>query len=85
MRRCPCPLIRLVDVTTWDPAPFRDQVQQVLDAFLDRRAAAFRADIARLWKAWSGVNLDAMTPVYIMDSSTAISRDSRLCSLTTWR
>ena len=39
MRRCPCPLIRLPDVTTWDPAPFRDQVQQVLDAFLDRRAA----------------------------------------------
>ena len=26
-------------VTTWDPAPFRDQVQQVLDAFLDDRAA----------------------------------------------
>jgi geranylgeranyl diphosphate synthase, type I len=30
---------RLAVVTTWDPAPFRDQVQQVLDAFLDERAA----------------------------------------------
>lgn len=38
---CPArsPRIRLADVTTWDPAPFRDQVQQVLDAFLDERAA----------------------------------------------
>ena len=26
-------------MTTWDPAPFRDEVQQVLDAFLDERAA----------------------------------------------
>jgi geranylgeranyl diphosphate synthase type I len=26
-------------VTTWDAAPFRDQVQQVLDAFLDERGA----------------------------------------------
>ena len=26
-------------MTTWDPAPFRDQVQQVLDAFLDERGA----------------------------------------------
>jgi geranylgeranyl diphosphate synthase, type I len=26
-------------VTTWDPADFRDRVQQVLDAFLDERAA----------------------------------------------
>jgi geranylgeranyl diphosphate synthase, type I len=26
-------------VTTWDPAPFRDQVQQVLDEFLDEREA----------------------------------------------
>lgn len=26
-------------MTTWDPAPFRDQVQHVLDAFLDERAA----------------------------------------------
>ena len=26
-------------VTSWDPAPFRDQVQQVLDAFLDEREA----------------------------------------------
>ena len=26
-------------MTTWDPAPFRDQVQQVLDAFLDDRAS----------------------------------------------
>jgi geranylgeranyl diphosphate synthase type I len=25
--------------TTWDPAPFRDRVQQVLDAFLDEREA----------------------------------------------
>src|SRR5688500_8196475 len=39
MRRSPCPLIRLHDVTTWDPAPVRDQVQQGLEAFLDRRAA----------------------------------------------
>ncbi len=30
---------RLADVTTWDPAPFRDEVQQVLDAFLEERAA----------------------------------------------
>ena len=30
-------MARLADVTTWDPAPFRDQVQQVLDAFLDER------------------------------------------------
>jgi geranylgeranyl diphosphate synthase type I len=33
------PLDRLPRVTTWDPAPFRDQVQQVLDAFLDEREA----------------------------------------------
>ena len=33
------PLTRLRNVTTWDPAPFRDQVQQVLDAFLDEREA----------------------------------------------
>ncbi|GAA1920256.1 polyprenyl synthetase family protein [Nocardioides hwasunensis] len=26
-------------MTTWDPAPFRDQVQQVLDVFLDEREA----------------------------------------------
>ena len=26
-------------MTTWDPAPFRDQVQLVLDAFLDEREA----------------------------------------------
>ncbi|RYB95944.1 polyprenyl synthetase family protein [Nocardioides oleivorans] len=26
-------------MTSWDPAPFRDQVQQVLDAFLDEREA----------------------------------------------
>ncbi|SFA94794.1 geranylgeranyl diphosphate synthase, type I [Nocardioides alpinus] len=32
-------MARLADVTTWDPAAFRDQVQQVLDAFLDERAA----------------------------------------------
>ncbi len=39
MRPGPVPLIRLPRVTTWDPAPFRDQVQAVLDAFLDDRAA----------------------------------------------
>ncbi|MBS2937583.1 polyprenyl synthetase family protein [Nocardioides sp. J2M5] len=39
MRPGPCPLVRLARVTTWDPADFRDQVQQVLDAFLDERAA----------------------------------------------
>ncbi len=39
MRPAPSPRIRLARVTTWDPAPFRDQVQQVLDAFLDDRAA----------------------------------------------
>ena len=38
-------------MTTWDPAPFRDQVQQVLDAFLDDRAAELAplgADAGRL-------------------------------------
>ena len=35
MRAARCPRIRLAAVTTWDPAPFRDTVQQVLDAFLD--------------------------------------------------
>ena len=28
--------------TTWDPAPFRDRVQQVLDAFLDEREAELK-------------------------------------------
>ena len=37
MRVARCPRIRLAAVTTWDPAPFRDTVQQVLDAFLDER------------------------------------------------
>ena len=32
-------MFRLNWVTTWDPADFRDRVQQVLDAFLDERAA----------------------------------------------
>jgi geranylgeranyl diphosphate synthase type I len=38
-------------VTTWDPAPFRDQVQQVLDDFLDQREAELAplgADATRL-------------------------------------
>lgn len=39
MRGRPRPLIRLATVTTWDPAPFRDQVQQVLDDFLAEREA----------------------------------------------
>jgi geranylgeranyl diphosphate synthase type I len=39
MRRGHIPLVRLARVTTWDPALFRDQVQAVLDAFLDERAA----------------------------------------------
>jgi geranylgeranyl diphosphate synthase type I len=30
-------------VTTWDPAAFRDEVQEVLDAFLDDRAAELSA------------------------------------------
>ncbi len=38
MRRGHGPLVRLPHVTTWDPAPFRDQVQQVLGEFLDDRA-----------------------------------------------
>lgn len=37
MRAGPVPLIRLQRVTTWDPADFRDQVQKVLDTFLDDR------------------------------------------------
>ncbi len=47
----PVPLIRLLDVTSWDPAPFRDQVQQVLDAFVDERAVELvplGADATRL-------------------------------------
>lgn len=43
MRGRPCPLTRLLDVTTWDPAPFRDQVQTVLDSFLDEREAELAA------------------------------------------
>ncbi|HZB18618.1 MAG TPA: polyprenyl synthetase family protein [Blastococcus sp.] len=38
-------------MTTWDPAPFRDQVQQVLDDFLDQREAELAplgADATRL-------------------------------------
>lgn len=35
----PCPLVRLVDVTSWDPADFRDRVQLVLDDFLDQQGA----------------------------------------------
>jgi geranylgeranyl diphosphate synthase type I len=38
MRLASCPLARLADVTTWDPADFRDQVQAVLDDFLDEQA-----------------------------------------------
>ena len=51
MRPAPRPRIRLAAVTTWDPAPFRDQVQQVLDAFLDERAAELAPvgpDVTRL-------------------------------------
>ncbi len=47
----PVPLARLPRVTTWDPADFRDRVQQVLDAFLDERADELRPlgpDAARL-------------------------------------
>ncbi|CAM3895948.1 polyprenyl synthetase family protein [Nocardioides zeicaulis] len=39
MRPGPRPLVRLARVTSWDPADLRDQVQGVLDAFLDERAA----------------------------------------------
>ena len=38
-------------MTTWDPADFRDRVQEVLDAFLDDRAselAALGPDAGRL-------------------------------------
>ncbi len=45
------PRIRLAAVTTWDPAPFRDQVQEVLDAFLEERATelvALGPDATRL-------------------------------------
>ena len=39
MPRRPSPLARLADVTNWDAAAFRDQVQLVLDGFLDDQAA----------------------------------------------
>ena len=73
MRRCPCPLIRLVDVTTWDPAPFRDQVQAVLDAFLDERGAELAAlgpDATRLIAEIEGMPRERYAgPVGWMDAS----------------